>query len=53
MATVHQFIAKDKVYSSMYSIKDTPLGKKLFKALAIAKQLGIPTYFITLSYADL
>ena len=39
----------------MSSIKGTPAywKKKLFEVLAMVKQLGIPTFFMTLSCADL
>ena len=39
----------------MNSIKGTPAywEKFLFEALAMVKQLGIPTFFMTLSCADL
>ena len=54
-ATVQQFIAQDKAYSFMSSVKGTPAywKKKLFEVLAMVKQLGIPTFFMTLSCADL
>ena len=54
-ATVHQFIAQDKAYSFMSFIKGIPAywKKNLFEVLAMAKQLGIPTFFMTLSCADL
>ena len=54
-ATIQQFIAQDKVYSFMSSIKGTPAywKKFLFEVLAMVKQLGIPTFFMTLSCADL
>ena len=53
--TIQQFIAQDKAYSFMFSIKDTPAywKKFLFEVLAMVKQLGIPTFFMTLSCADL
>ena len=52
-ATIQQFIAQDKAYSFMSSIKDTPAWKNfLFEVLAMVKQLGIPTFFMTLSCAD-
>ena len=40
----------------MYHIKGTPAYWKrrfLFEVLAMVKQLGLPTYFMTLSCADL
>ena len=52
---VQQFIAQDKTYSFMSLIKDTPAywKKTLFEVLAMVKQLVIPTFFMTLSRADL
>ena len=54
-ATVEEFIAQDKAYSFISSIKGTPayLKKKIIEVLAMIKQLGIPTYFMTLSCAYL
>ena len=54
-ATIQQFIAQDKAYSFMSSIKGTPAywKKFLFEVLAMVKQLGIPTFFMNLSCADL
>ena len=38
----------------MSSVKGTPYWKQfLYDVLAMVKQLGIPTYFLTLSCADL
>ena len=50
-----QFIARDKAYSFMNAIKGTPAYWKKFlhEVLAMVKQLGIPTFFLTLSCADL
>ena len=50
-ATVQQFIAQDKACSFMSSIEGTPAywEKFLFEVLAMVKQLGIPTFFMTLS----
>ena len=52
---VQEFIAKDKALSFMSSIKGTPAywKKKLHQVLAMVKQLGTPTFFLTLSCADL
>ena len=52
---MQQFIAKGKAYSFMSSIKGTPgyWKKNLFEVLAMVKQLGIPTFSMTLSCADL
>ena len=54
-ATMQQFIAQDKAYSFMSSIKGTPAYWEnfLFEVLAMVKQLGILTFFMTLSCADL
>ena len=53
--TVSQFIARDRAYSFMNVIKGTPAYWKKFlhEVLAMVKQLGIPTFFLTLSCADL
>ena len=54
-ATVHQFIVQDKAYSFMSSFKCTPAywKKYLFEVLVMINQLGIPTFFMTFSRADL
>ena len=53
--TVRQFIASDKAYNFMNSIKGTPAHWKKFmhEVWAMVKQLGVPTFFLTLSCADL
>ena len=53
--TVKSFIAKDEGYSFMTPIKGTPAYWKKFlsEVLAMVKQLGLPTFFMTLSCADL
>ena len=53
--TIQQFIAQDKTYSFMSSIKGTPVYRKknLVEVLAMVKQLGTPTFFMTLSCTDL
>ena len=53
--TVKSFVASDEAYSFMSTIKGTPAywKKFLFEVLAMVKQLGLPTYFMTLSCADL
>ena len=53
--TVKQWISNDKAFRFMSSIKGTPSYWKKFKAevLAMVKQLGVPTFFLTLSCADL
>ena len=50
-----ELIAKDKAFSFMSSVKDTPTYWKKFlhQVLAMVKQLGTPTFFLTLSYADI
>ena len=52
---VKQFIASDDAFSFMNSIKGTPAywEKILQEVLAMVKQLGLPTFFLTLSCADL
>ena len=54
-ATIERFVANDNVFPFMSSVKGTPEYWKqfLYDVLAIVKQLGIPTYFLTLSCADL
>ena len=53
--TVKSFIAKDEGFNFMNSIKGTTAYWKrfLFEVLAMVKQLGLPTFFMTLSCADL
>ena len=53
--TVTSFLTTDDAYQFMDNIKDTPAywKKFLFEVLAIVKQLGLPTFFMTLSCADL
>ena len=53
--TVQALVAKDKAYRFMNSIKGTPAywEKFLHEVLAMVKQLGLPTFFMTLSCADL
>lgn len=53
--TVHLFVATDNAYSFLNTIKETPAYWKrfLFEVLAMVKQLGLPTFFLTSSYADL
>ena len=52
---VKEFIASDQAFTFMNSIKGTPAYWKrfLFDVLAMVKQLGVPTFFMTLSSADL
>ena len=51
--TVKQFIANDKAFAFMNSVKGTPAYWKKFlqEVLAMVKQLGPPSFFLTLSYA--
>ena len=53
--TVRQFIANDKAYNFMNSIKGAPAYWKKFmhEVMAMVKQLGVPTFFLTFSCADL
>ena len=53
--TVKSFIANDEAYHFVNTIKRTPAYWKrfLYKVLATVKQLGISTFFMTLSCADL
>ena len=53
--TRERFVAKDNAFSFMSSVKGTPAYWKqfLFDVLAMVKQLGTPTYFLTLSCGDL
>ena len=53
--TVQSFVGKDEAYRFMNAIKGTPAywKKFLYEVMAMVKQLGLPTVFITLSCADL
>ena len=53
--TVKSFIANDEAFHFVNTIKRTPAYWKrfLYKVLAMVKQLGISTFFMTLSCADL
>ena len=55
--TVQTLVAKDKACRFMNSIKGTywipAYWKKLLHELAMVKQLGLPTFFMTLSCAEL
>ena len=53
--TVQALVAKDKAYRLMNSIKGTPAYWKKFlrEVLSMVKQLGLPTFLMTLSSADL
>ena len=52
---VKSFLTKDDAYQFMSNIKGTPAcwKKFLFEVLTMVKQLGLPTFFMTLSCADL
>ena len=52
---IQKFIAKDKAYSFMNVTEGTPAYWKKFlhEILAMVKQLGISTFFLSLSCADL
>ena len=54
-ATIEEFVASDNAFSFMSLVKGTPAYWKqfLYDVLAMVKQLGIPTFFLTLSCADL
>ena len=51
---VKEFVASDQAYNFINAIKGTPGYWKKFKSecLAMVRQLGIPTFFLTLSCAD-
>ena len=53
--TVERFFASGNPFSFMSSVRGTPAYWKqfLYYVLAMVKRLGIPKYFLTLSYADL
>ena len=53
--TIERFAASHNAFSFMGSIKEPPACWKQFSfdVLDKVKQLGIPTYFLTLSCADL
>ena len=53
--TVKAFIANDGAFNFMNAIKGTPAYWKRFllEVLAMVRQLGVPTFFLTLSCADL
>ena len=53
--TVKNVIASENAYKFMSTIKGTPAYWKLmlYDVLAMVKQLGMPSYFMTLSCADL
>ena len=54
-AAIENFVASDNAFSFMSSVKGTPAYWKqfLYDILAMVKQLGIPTYLMRLSCADL
>ena len=53
--TIERFVASDNSFSFMSSVRGTPAYWKqfLYDVLAMVKQLGILTYFLTLSCANL
>ncbi|XP_066934413.1 uncharacterized protein [Clytia hemisphaerica] len=53
--TIQNCVASDNAYKFMSTIKGTPAywQHMLSDVLAMVKQLGVPTYFMTLSCADL
>ena len=52
---VRTFIANDEAFNFMNTSKGTPAYWKRFllEVLAMVKQLGVPTFFLSLSCADL
>ena len=52
--TDKDFVASDQVFSFMNTMRGTPAYWKRFKSevLGMVKQLGIPTSFLTLFFAD-
>ena len=52
---IERFAASDNTFSFISSVKRTPAYWKQFfyDVLAMVKQLGKPTYFLTFSCADL
>ena len=53
--TVKSFTVNNEAYHFMNTIEGTPAywKKFLYEVLAMVKQLGLPTFFMTLSCADL
>ena len=53
--TINGLVANDNAFNFMNNLKGTPAYWKRFllEVLAMVKQLGLPTYFMTLSCADL
>ena len=53
--TIERFVARGSAFSFMSSVKGKPAywNQFLYDVLAMVKQLGIPTYFLTLSCVDL
>jgi len=53
--TISNLVANNNAYSFMSNLKGTPAywKKFLYEVLAMVKQLGLPTFFMTLSCADL
>ena len=53
--TVQQFIASDEAFSFMNTIRGAPAYWKEFlhNVFAMAKQMGVPTFFLTLECAYL
>ena len=53
--SVKRLLSSENAYSFMRSVRGTPAYWKqfLFEVLAMVKQLGISTYFLTLSCGDL
>ena len=55
LETLKAFLSKDEAFQFMGNIKGTPAYWKKFlcEVLSMAKQLGLPTFFMTLSCANL
>ena len=53
--TLQNLICKDQAYLFLRQIPDTPpyWQRFMYEVVAMVKQLGIPTWFMTLSCADL
>ena len=53
--TIERLVARNNAFSFMSLVKGTPVYQKQFSfnVLVMVKQLGIPTFFLTLSCANL
>ena len=50
---IKSLIANNEAFNFMNTLKGTPAYWKSLEVFAMIKQLGLPTFFITLSRADL